>query len=240
MKAIITFHSLDANSTVLSFHPKDFLHLIKSLMESGIPIVTLDTLLDENCSKGVVITFDDGMSSVFTDALPVLKDFSIPAHLFLTTSTVGRDNCWQTQPKNAPKFQMMDWDQIAACQSAGVSIEAHTHTHPKLTELSVQQIQDECFLCNEIIENRLGKKPKFFAYPYGAHNEKSREFVKSQYKATVTTFMGFLNKNKEYALLPRLDSYYLQPHWVHSKLDKLTGKAYLMSRSFIRSIRGHQ
>ncbi|AGS39777.1 polysaccharide deacetylase family protein [Cycloclasticus zancles] len=240
MKAIITFHSIDTTNSVLSFHPSDFLHLIQSLVESGMPIVTLDNLLDENCSKGVAITFDDGMASVFTEALPVLKDFSVPAHLFLTTSVVGGDNYWQTQPKNAPKFQMMDWDQIAACQSAGVSIEAHTHTHPKLSVLTAEQVQDECLLCDEIIEEKLGRKPKYFAYPYGAYDEKTQKFASSQYKATVTTFMGSLSKNDDHALLPRLDSYYLQSNWIHSKLNKLTGKAYIKSRSIIRSIRGHQ
>lgn len=240
MKAILTFHSIDTTNSVLSFHPKAFLHLIQSLVESGIPIVTLDNLLDENCTKGVVITFDDGMASVFTEALPVLKEFSVSAHLFLTTSVVGGDNYWQTQPDNAPKFRMMNWDQIAACQSAGVSIEAHTHTHPKLSVLTAQQIQTECLLCDEIIENKLGRKPKYFAYPYGAYDEKARKFASNQYKATVTTFMGSFNKNNDYALLPRLDSFYLKPHWIHSKLDKLSGKAYIKSRSIIRSIRGHQ
>lgn len=240
MKAILTFHSIDTTKSVLSFHPSAFLNLIQSIVDCGIPIITLDELLNENCSKGITLTFDDGMLTVFTEAMPVLRDFSIPAHLFLTTGVVGGDNSWKTQPKNAPRFQMMNWDQVAACHSAGISIEAHTHTHPKLDAITTQQVQDECFLCDEIIHNKLGIKPIHFAYPYGVYDEKSRRFALEHYKTTTTTFLGLIGKNYDRASLPRLDSYYLQPSWMHSKLESTIGLAYLKLRSIMRSARGQQ
>ena len=239
MKAIITFHSIDATNSVLSFHPKKFFHLIKSLIQSGIPILPLDELLDKNCSNGITLTFDDGMESVYTDALPVLKKFSVQSHLFLTTSVVGRENNWLTQSHNSPRFKMMNWDQIFECASAGVSIDAHTHTHPKLNALTIQEIQDECLLCDEIIEKKMGRKPKYFAYPYGLRDERVRRFISTRYTASATTFLGFLNENDE-SLLPRLDSYYLQSNWLHSRINKPLGITYLKNRSLIRSIRRHQ
>ncbi len=241
MKAIITFHSIDSSQSVLSFHPDDFLRLVQSLTQLGMPIYSLDTLLQDNVSRGIALTFDDGMSSVFTHALPIIKDFNIPAHLFLTTGTVGGKNNWPSSFAGIPKFKMMTWDQIEACQAAGIAIEAHTQTHADLNRVSTQELEDECAGCDHIIEQRLGKKPDYFAYPFGFHNEKNRQYMKSRYRASVTTFLRPLyKKNEDFSALPRLDSYFLQPHWLHNKLEHPLGHTYLMSRSLIRTLRGHQ
>ena len=240
MKAIITFHSIDPGNSVLSFHQDKFLNLIQAIINLHIPIYSLETLLNNNVSQGIALTFDDGMLSVFTHAMPIIRDFKIPAHLFLTTGCVGGDNYWPSQPKGAPKFQMMSWDQIEACHAAGIFIEAHTQTHPNLIQLNTQELEDECGRCDDIIEQRLGKKPNYFAYPYGIHNKRIREFVKSRYLASVTTFMRPLHKNEDSTAIPRLDSYYLQPCWIHNKLENPVGQIYLMSRSLIRTLRGHQ
>ncbi len=241
MKAIITFHSIDTSQSVLSFRPDDFLRLVHTLTESGIPICSLDTLLQDNVKRGIALTFDDGMLSVFDHALPIIKDFNIPAHLFLTTSTVGGRNNWPTMPKSAPAFEMMNWNQVEACHAGGITIEGHTKTHPNLNLLNDEELEDECEGCDQLIEQRLGRSPEFFAYPYGFNNENNRKFIKSRYRASVTTFMRPLYKNNEdYCALPRLDSYYLQPHWIHNKLENPVGHLYILSRSLIRSLRGHQ
>jgi peptidoglycan/xylan/chitin deacetylase (PgdA/CDA1 family) len=241
MKAILTFHSIDSSQSVLSFHPDNFLRLIQSLTDMGMPICSLDTLLQDNVSRGIALTFDDGMLSVFSHALPIIKDFNIPAHLFLTTGTIGGKNNWPGLPEGAPKFVMMNWNQIEDCQAGGITIEAHTQTHPDLNQLNTQELEDECEGCDHIIEQRLGKKPVFFAYPYGFHNEKNRKFMKSRYRASVTTFLRPLYKKEEdSSALPRLDSYFLQPHWIQNKLENPTGHIYLLSRSLIRTLRGHQ
>lgn len=240
MKAIITFHSIDPGPSVLSFHPDKFLKLIQAMVESHIPICSLQTLLNENVSHGIALTFDDGMHSVFTHAMPIIKDFKIPAHLFLTAGHVGKDNNWPSQPMAAAKFKMMDWRQIEACQAAGISIDAHTWSHPNLTKLTIDELEDELARCDDIIEQRLGRKPKYFAYPYGIHDRRIRDFVKSRYIASVTTYMRPLHNSEDSAALPRLDSYYLQPSWLHNKLANPIGLGYLMSRSLIRTLRGHQ
>jgi len=240
MKAIITFHSIDPGNSVLSFHPDKFLNLIQAITNSHIPICSLETLLDNKVTQGIALTFDDGMLSVFTHAMPIIRDFKIPAHLFLTTGCIGGDNYWPSQPKSAPKFQMMNWDQIEACQAAGIFIDAHTRTHPNLIQLNDQELEEEFVRCDDIIERRLGRKPNYFAYPYGIHNKRIREFVKSRYLASVTTFMRPLHKNEDSTAIPRLDSYYLQPCWIHSKLENPVGQIYLISRSLIRTLRGHQ
>src|SRR5258707_8203499 len=98
VRAILTFHSIDDTGSVLSYSLKTLDRLLLALQRSGIPLLDLDTLLRPQTKTGVALTFDDGMRSVFTEALPILGNHSAPAHLFLTTGGVGMTNRWPSQP----------------------------------------------------------------------------------------------------------------------------------------------
>jgi peptidoglycan/xylan/chitin deacetylase (PgdA/CDA1 family) len=144
MKAILTFHSIDDSGSVLSFRPSMFAELVQGILASGIAICGLDELLGAECDNAVTLTFDDGMRSVFENALPVLREAQVPAHLYLTTDYVGRDNRWPTQPAKGPRMQLMDWDQVEACAHAGMLVESHTVNHPDLRALDAGQVEAEC------------------------------------------------------------------------------------------------
>ena len=45
-------------------------------------------------ARAVAITFDDGYRSVHDLALPVLREFGLPATVFVTSGYVGEDNMW--------------------------------------------------------------------------------------------------------------------------------------------------
>ena len=64
--------------------------MIDALAEAEIPILALDELLaDETKASGVSLTFDDGISTVFEAAMPILRDRKLPAHVFVITQ-MGR------------------------------------------------------------------------------------------------------------------------------------------------------
>ncbi len=240
MKAIITFHSIDDSGSVLSFPPKAFANLLDCLAASNIPVINLTELLDSNTSNGVALTFDDGMKSVYTEALPVLREHNVPAHLYLTTSVVGKDNKWPTQPAHASIFEMLSWDEIGKLQEAGVYIESHTNTHPDMRALSLTEMEDECDLSDRLIKERLGRQPEYFAYPYGFKTEQVCDFVRDRYKGSATTEFRVLCANEDSAKLPRLDAYYLKPKWLMQNLDSSISKSYLAFRGWLRTIRGTQ
>ncbi len=240
MRAIITFHGIDSDDRVLSYPPDLFARLLGALDRCGLPVCTLDTLLDSKTDHGVALTFDDGMKSVASNALPVIRDHGIPAHLFLTTGAVGRDNRWPTQPDNAPCFEMLDWRDVEQLHKAGVLIESHTHTHPNLCQLSGEEIQKECDTADTLIEQRLGRKPRYFAYPYGYFNDAAVSVVSGRYAASVTTQLHYLGTREEPSLLPRLDSYYLRNPWLIEHLDSVMARMYLGGRSLLRNLRGSQ
>lgn len=240
MRAIITFHSIDDAGTVLSYPVRLLAELLEALDRSGLPVLDLDTLLSEDGRQGIALTFDDGMRSLFTAAMPVIREHAVPAHLFLATGAVGKNNRWPTQPVSAPGFDMLSWNEIESLQSAGVLVEAHTSSHPDLRQLSIDEVAAECELADEAIERRLGRRPRYFAYPYGYSNERVRNFMGGRYAASVTTVLGVLGKRDNLAALPRLDSYYLRSPRVFRRLDSALSQGYLQLRGLLRTVRGSQ
>ncbi len=237
MRAIVTFHSIDEANSVLSYAPKLFGRFLDALMYSGMPVCDLGTLLDPKTRQGVALTFDDGMRSVYSDALPILRDHGVPAHLFLATNAVGQDNLWPSQPDGTPRYDLLDWDQIEALHKAGIRIESHTASHPDLRVLNTPQIRDECRLADEEIERRLGRRPEYFAYPYGFYDTHSRAVVGARYKGGVTTDLRPLQPRDDPAALPRLDSYYLKSQLLYGRLDGPHVRAYLALRNALRKLR---
>jgi peptidoglycan/xylan/chitin deacetylase (PgdA/CDA1 family) len=240
MRAILTFHSVDNSGSVISYRPEHFAALIESLSSKKIPIYDLDTLLNNSQGPGVAITFDDGMRSIYQHALPVLKKHNAPAHLFLTTQPIENDTPWPAQPASIPSFDMLTWKQLEALHQAGVFIDSHTHTHPDMRRLSVSEMQDDCDTADDLITRKLGRKPEYFAYPYGFHNAAAREFVSKRYKGTVTVELRHLSSQESHATLPRLDSYYLQSDWAIQNIDTLLMTLYLKARSRLRALKGSQ
>ena len=240
MRAILTFHSIDDSGSVLAYSPSFFSQLIQSLEEIKIPVLDLDVLLQPQTSRGVAITFDDGMQSVHRHALPVLQEHGIPAHLFLATGAAGDDRPWPRDPCDGHTFRMLDWDELEALHTAGVHIESHTHTHPDMRSLSIERMQEECEQADSMIEHRLGRRPQYFAYPFGYHNRKVRDFARNRYRGTVTTELRTLASDADPAVLPRLDSFYLQSPLMIRNFGSLPVSGYLALRNVLRNWKGSQ
>lgn len=240
MRAILTFHSIDDSGSVLSFPPATFAELIAALPEADLPILDLETLLAPSTARGVAITFDDGMKSVHTSAMPVLREHAVPSHLFLTTSAVGGTNRWPTQPAGAPAFEMLEWPALDDLQKAGMRIESHTHTHPDLRRLGTDAIVEECMTADRIIEARTGRPPRFFAYPYGRTSEAACDVARARYQASVTVVLRKLQRAEDRARLPRLDSHYLRHSWLFPRLGQRLPGAYFALRGALRRLKGSQ
>jgi peptidoglycan/xylan/chitin deacetylase (PgdA/CDA1 family) len=137
MRVIITFHSVDTSGSVISYPPALFSRLISSLAVSPIPVCNLDKLLHPETRHGIALTFDDGISTVFSHALPVLREHRLPAHLFLATGAIAKNNRWPGQPASLRTFDMLTGRQIEACHRSGMLIESHTVNHPDLYGVSI-------------------------------------------------------------------------------------------------------
>ncbi len=240
MRAILTFHSIDASGSVVSFDAQLFDALLAELTRKAIPICDLDALLSSDVKTGVAITFDDGMKSVYQNALPVLQKYQAPAHVFLITGVIGVDDMRAQKLAKIPPLEMLNWQEVEALHLAGVRVECHTHTHPDMRSLTADQIAEECGKADEIINSRLGRKPRYFAYPFGYHNQLARDFVRGRYAGAVTTNLRKLGVGEDTASLPRLDAYYFRSAAGIRFIDSPAMHIYLTLRNKMRTLRGSQ
>ena len=240
MRAIFTFHSIDNKDSVISCLPRYLAMLLGELAARNIPVLSLGMLLESGTRKGVSITFDDGMKSVYQNALPIIREYGIPAHMFLATDAIDSDRLWPRNAGVGPTFDMLNWKELEKLHENGVLIESHTHTHPDMRTLTVAQLEDECGSADNIVARRLGRRPEYFAYPFGFHNKMVRDFVRSRYEGAVTTELRQLGMNEDTAALPRLDTYYLQSRMCIRHIDSMVMRSYLELRNILRTLKGSQ
>ncbi|MGV7219895.1 MAG: polysaccharide deacetylase family protein [Nitrospinales bacterium] len=240
MRAILTFHSIDKSNSILSYSSGMFEQLLNALAKSDLPICDLDSLLSSDNQRGVALTFDDGMRSVLTSALPILKDHGAPAHLFLTSGFISSKESDSRQPEQPSKFEMLNWREVESLHSEGIIIESHTANHPDLRKLTKQELEQECLSADDIIEKRIGRRPKYFAYPFGYYNASVKEFTGGIYKACMTTELSPLKNHGDKAKLPRLDSYYLRNPLLFENFESTVSKTYLSARRLLRKLKGSE
>ncbi len=73
------------------------------------------------------------------------------------------------------KNKMLSWEEIIEMSNEGISFGAHTHTHPSLSRIPIEEAKEEIMLSKKLIERQIGKEITTFAYPYGSNKDINRE-----------------------------------------------------------------
>src|SRR5690625_2293612 len=121
----------------------------------------------------LVLTFDDGFETDYSIVYPLLKERDI-----VGTSFINADHI-----ETGKKSRRMTWEQIKEMEAGDWDIQGHTFTHPRLTELTDEEIHQEFELNNDAFEKNGLSSPKHTAYPYGNHNENVRDIGKEYRKS---------------------------------------------------------
>jgi len=182
---VLNYHKIDNYYHALSIPPEEFEEQMAYLAENGFTTITPDQLMaylnyDKALpEKPILITFDDGYSDNYTNAYPIMKKYGFTATIFLVTSKIGQEE------------NFMTWDQVRTMQKDGFVFGSHTVTHAALTKVSHEQAMAELINSRKELEQQLGVKSRFFAYPTGAYNIQSEEMVKQAgYRAAFTIRYG--------------------------------------------------
>lgn len=78
--------------------------------------------------KAVLLTFDDGLASVYTHVYPLLKLFDYPAVVSIVTSWIEMDGSVEYAGRQLGPEAFLTWKQILEMQGSGlVEIASHTH-----------------------------------------------------------------------------------------------------------------
>lgn len=118
----------------------------------------------------VSITFDDGWESVYTKAVPVLRQYG-----FHTTQYIITDDF------DNPSY--LSVAQLKSMQSAGEEIASHTVSHTDLTTLDATQLNFELSKSQATLQQDFGVSAKDFTSPYGAYNAYTLQTIGKYYRS---------------------------------------------------------
>jgi peptidoglycan/xylan/chitin deacetylase (PgdA/CDA1 family) len=119
----------------------------------------------------VAITFDDAFISITENAVPVLKKLGLPACIFVPAGNLGQPPRWE-MPENYPDKNetVMSQEQIMTIDRDGFEIFSHSLSHPVMTELDNDRVQNELTQSKQALEKIVGHQVLGVSYPYGVHN----------------------------------------------------------------------
>lgn len=142
------------------------------LAREGYHVIPLSQLVDflrftgSVPPKAVAITFDDGWTSTYRLAWPVLRQHEFPATLFLYSGLVGSTD------------KALTWQQLGDMAADPLwSVQCHSASHESLLredgeslQTYVQRVERELTAPRATLRRKLGRGCDLLAYPYGETN----------------------------------------------------------------------
>jgi peptidoglycan/xylan/chitin deacetylase (PgdA/CDA1 family) len=131
--------------------------------------------------RTVAITFDDGYRSVIERAFPILERFGMPGTVFVPSTYANSPEppFWQgmghEQWLDGPfetELAGLSWQDLRRLITAGWEVGSHSCSHPHLTELGDDALQQELLGSRRECELGTGRPCLSFAYPYGDLDER--------------------------------------------------------------------
>ena len=211
---ILMYHHLDedvTNNAVIT--PLKFEEHIRALKISGYSSITLQQLADyvekgiDLPEKPVLITFDDGYSSNYELAYPILKKYNMSGVINVIGVSVGKDTYKDTGKPITPHFSYEEAGEMVA--NGVIEIQSHSYDMHNNKELDIDFRQGvlkkdgetneeyiEAF-CSDFqksergILDNLGSKVISYAYPNGYYSTLSEVLLsKMEVKITMTIEEG--------------------------------------------------
>jgi peptidoglycan/xylan/chitin deacetylase (PgdA/CDA1 family) len=139
--------------------------------------------------RPVLLTFDDAYADLAEHALPVLEKYGFGGAVFVVTGRIGDENRWD-QVRGSGRHRLMTARQIREWTGRGIEFGAHSRTHPDLTTLSNQELNEEIRGSRDDLAAVTGMPVMSFAYPFGRMNEAVHECVRSAFDCAFSCQQG--------------------------------------------------
>ena len=174
----------------------DFKKHLKIIKENNISFIQPknfeNELKNSKKKRKILLTVDDGFSSFYKNAWPLIKEQRIPLILFISTREVGSPN-------------YMTWDEIREIKKEDfVEIGNHSHTHEYLVDENSEIIKKDLKKSMSIFKNELGENSVFFSYPFGEYSSEFKNIIKALgFKYAFGQHSGVIDETKNFYELPR-------------------------------------
>jgi peptidoglycan/xylan/chitin deacetylase (PgdA/CDA1 family) len=208
--SILGYHDLAENlpETAMRIHTSKFRKQMEVIRQMGIKVITLDEFTAWKKGEGklpetsILITFDDGWKSVYTDAFPILKEFGFPFTIFLYKNYVDGGG------------KALTLAMIEEMAANGASIGSHSVSHPyPLTVKSYRKkgpdaydayLRKEMGESKRFLESKFLVKVSTYAYPGGYFTEEMINLgAEFGYDFMFTVLPGKIKRSLPNEKLPR-------------------------------------
>ncbi len=203
---LIYHHVSETTPASTSVTPDIFRQHLEFLDHHGFRVMALPEVVetlksgDDLPDSVVVLTFDDGYESVYTEAFPQLKKRGWPFTVFVCPESISRS-----------RGPVVTWDQLREMSAAGATVANHGLRHefmnrrragedPKTHRLRLEL--ELKFAQELIIDNHLGHS-ELLAYPYGEYSPDVQSVVEMLGWTALGQQSGAAGANSDFTCLPR-------------------------------------
>lgn len=212
---VLSYHEVadkaEALTPAYAVSPTNFLRQMDWLRNHGYRFVSVGDLLAARegrrplPEKAILVTFDDGYTSVYEHAWPVLKLLQIPAVINVVGSWLEEQGKVDFDGKSIPREKLLSWKQLREMSDSGL-MEVGSHSYalhrgvlgnpqgnmePAATTrewLPAQKryedeatyrkrVQADLERNSALVKKHVGRAPRVIAWPYGRYNHAARELA---------------------------------------------------------------
>ena len=209
--SVLGYHDVGENlpETAMRIRTSKFRKQMEAIRQLGIKVISMEEFIawKKNGTpipaKSILITFDDGWKSNYTDAFPVLREYGFPYTIYLYKDYVDGGG----RALTTAMIQEMK-------AAGGLAIGCHSVSHPY--PLTVKNFRKkganafDAYLRKEMGESKYFLESKFqtkvatYAYPGGFHTEEMFKLgTEFGYDAMFTVIPGKIKRSLPNETLPR-------------------------------------
>lgn len=181
---IIYYHEIVGENEGYSYQKMEvnkFEKQMEYLSANGYQTIFFSQIENNLPNKTVIVSFDDGFRTVYQNAAPIMRRYGIKGNIYLPTHYIGLDE------------HFMTWPMVKELYDSGAfEMQAHTHNHLDIRNLSENDMREEIEKSNNLFKEYLGYVPKTFCMPFGVYDKRSINTLKSieAYKYYLGSFYG--------------------------------------------------
>ena len=157
--SVLMLHDISDSEYKYSISVSELEELIQKVGKDG--FISMDgfykSLHDNVIADKCLLTFDDIYESVYLNAYPILKKYSIPFSVFVCTEFIDKKEYISTR-------QLCELANDPLC-----TIGSHSSHHVKHRNYDSSTVKEWLINSKQILENITKHKVKYMAFPYGSN-----------------------------------------------------------------------
>ncbi|MBG6061483.1 peptidoglycan/xylan/chitin deacetylase (PgdA/CDA1 family) [Flavobacterium sp. CG_9.1] len=175
---ILEYHSIsiDGFEDQITISKEKIIEQFDYLKNNHYTILSLSDFEELNNKKqslpprSVVLTFDDGFLDNYSELYPLLKQYNFKAVCFIVLGRIGQKADWNGKFVS-DNMIMMSKRQLLEV-SSHIELGYHTFKHDNYADLTLEEIEKDLQLCQEVIKKEGLNVIPALAYTYGGYYRK--------------------------------------------------------------------